>query len=161
MPRTKLPLKEGYSVLWHVRALLPWYDEWRRQVEERGGDKSGTAKKFLEEIIPYFVWVLIQDGVFLVQEFPDNPISVLLRQRIQEGVDGGYNYVRWALSARRRCTALARTRESRDLDKLTEGASAAFSVLSSRVDVHNTLMEGQNRKIAALERQICPARLVG
>jgi hypothetical protein len=34
-----------------------------------GGDKSSCCVKFLDEIVPFFDWVLLQDSIYFVQDF--------------------------------------------------------------------------------------------
>ena len=109
VPRTKIPLNK--DVLWYVQALLPQYPFLLVQHQGTGGDKSGTARKFLEKILPYLVQVLVQDGAFLVQDFPENPVSTVLTQSI----DG---YCTWASTARSIAKNLGETREASSLAKL-------------------------------------------
>jgi hypothetical protein len=77
VPRTLLPLQ--HSAAWHCRKLLPNAEKWRRQRSGRGGDKSECCKTFPDELSPQFVEVLVQDGIYLVNEFPDHPMSHLLK----------------------------------------------------------------------------------
>jgi len=77
VPRTKLPLAR--SVEWYCRQLLPELDNWRRQARSAQGDKSDCCKIFLNEILPYFVEVIAQDGIYLVHEFPNHPMSHMLK----------------------------------------------------------------------------------
>jgi hypothetical protein len=77
VPRTQLPLAR--SVEAYCRLLLPDLAKWRREAKSPQGDKSTCCDKFLNEILPYFVKVLVQDGIYLVDEFPEHPISHLLK----------------------------------------------------------------------------------
>jgi hypothetical protein len=77
VPRTQLPLQ--YSVEWYCAKLLPNLQEWRRQASSRQGDKSTCCRKFLNEILPFFVEVLVQDGIYLIRDFPNHPVSQLLK----------------------------------------------------------------------------------
>jgi hypothetical protein len=77
VPRTKLPLKK--TVEWHCDVLLPHLALWKQQAAGNGGDKSSLCRKFLYDIIPYFVEVLVQDGSFFVNDFPNHEMSRFLR----------------------------------------------------------------------------------
>jgi hypothetical protein len=77
VPRALLPLQ--HSVAWCCRKLLPNLGKWRRQRSGRGGDKSECCKTFLDELLLCFVEVLVQDGIYLVNEFPDHAMSHLLK----------------------------------------------------------------------------------
>ena len=77
VPRALLPL--AYSVEWYCRKLLPDLAKWRREAKSPRGDKSTCCDKFLNEILPYFVEVLVQDGIYFVKDFPEHPMSRMLR----------------------------------------------------------------------------------
>jgi hypothetical protein len=62
--------------------LLPNYRMWKRQANSAEGDKSSCCRKFLNEVIPYLVEVLVQDGIFLIRDFPNHPMSNYLKVRI-------------------------------------------------------------------------------
>ena len=81
VPRSLLELPRPMS--WYCEKLLPRLPEWRAQAAEQGvGDKSTLCRKFLNEILPYFVEVLVQDGVYFILEFPLHPLSQLLKVRL-------------------------------------------------------------------------------
>ena len=78
VPRATLtiPNRSWASITKH---LLPNIDAWRDQAEAPAGDKSTCAKTFLYQMLPWFVEVLVQDGVFFIKEFPQHPVSNFLR----------------------------------------------------------------------------------
>jgi hypothetical protein len=77
VPRTLLDLP--YSIDYYCQKLLPQLATWRQQAASRGGDHSTCCDNFLNCILPYFVEVLLQDGVFFIHEFPDHPMSMYLK----------------------------------------------------------------------------------
>jgi hypothetical protein len=79
VPRALVPLQ--YSIAWYCTKLLPNLGLWRQQSRSRGGDKSICCDKFLNHVLPYFTEVLIQDGIYFVKDFPNHPISQLLKVR--------------------------------------------------------------------------------
>ena len=81
VPQTLLPLER--DVDWYVDKLFPNISTWRREANGRGGDKTILCDRFLNHILPYFVEVLIQDGVFFIKEFPEHSLTRLLRVREQ------------------------------------------------------------------------------
>ena len=77
VPRCLLDLP--HSTEYYVKKLVPNITRWRSQSAGRGGDKSSAANKFLNHIIPYFVETLVQDGIYMIKDFPEHPISCLLK----------------------------------------------------------------------------------
>ena len=75
--RAKLQLPHGTD--WYVKKLLPCMSEYKRQHESPLGDKTDMCKRFLFEMIPWFVEVLIQDGIYFVIDFPNHVLSRYLK----------------------------------------------------------------------------------
>jgi hypothetical protein len=63
----------------YIRLLLPNYSNWLRQRESANGDKSQACETFLLRVLPYLVQVLVQCGVFFVEEFPRHSMSMYLK----------------------------------------------------------------------------------
>jgi hypothetical protein len=66
----------AFTVMEYTSFLLPNYDTWIRQSQSANGDKSSCCRKFLFDIIPYLVEVLLQDGIFLLWIFPIIPCHI-------------------------------------------------------------------------------------
>jgi Centromere DNA-binding protein complex CBF3 subunit, domain 2 len=64
-----------------TKLLLPKIEVWRRQVQNRRGDKSSCATTFLNLMLPWFVEVLVQDGAFFIHSFPNHPVANFLKVR--------------------------------------------------------------------------------
>jgi hypothetical protein len=82
-------LERGLVVLQHS---LDWYERklfgnkiatFRAEAAARVGDKSTCCSNFLNDIIPWFVEVLVQDGIYFIVDFPDHNVSRWLRVRIE------------------------------------------------------------------------------
>ena len=67
-----------HSISWYEGRLLPELATWRQQAASVNGDKSLLCDKVLNHIIPYFITVLVQDGIYFAPQFPDHPTSILL-----------------------------------------------------------------------------------
>ena len=65
-----------------IEYLLPKYPQWVREAASAQGDKSTCCKHFLNDIIPFLVEVLVQDGIFLIDDFPNHPMSQYLKVRV-------------------------------------------------------------------------------
>jgi hypothetical protein len=65
-----------------IHLLLPLHDQWVSQSLSLRGDKSAAARKFLYEIIPYMVEVVVQDGIYLIRDFPEHEMSNYLKNNI-------------------------------------------------------------------------------
>jgi hypothetical protein len=77
VPRTQLQLE--HPVEWYAIRLLPKLVDYRKQAASSQGDKSDCCDNFLHEVLPYFVEVLVQDGVFFIRDFPNHPVSLWLK----------------------------------------------------------------------------------
>jgi hypothetical protein len=77
IPYMLLPLRK--LVEWHCDILLPHLALWKSKAAGTEGDKSSLCKKFLYDIIPYFVEVFVQDGAQFVHDFPNHLMSRFLR----------------------------------------------------------------------------------
>jgi hypothetical protein len=156
VPRSMIELPN--SVLWYVRKLLPNYDKWKTETTSANGDKSTFCAMFLNDLLPWLVEVIVQDGCYFVQDFPDHVISKLLRMKIPA-------YDRFALQSRR---WVREKQNSRQLDKITalNGASrASYEALQRQVDKlqsdNNDLKESVQRlenKIDALISELVTQR---
>jgi hypothetical protein len=71
----KLPLE----IEQYIHLLLPKYPDWLRQRESANGDKSECCTTFLLGVLPYLVQVLVQCGVFFIEEFPTHSMSRYLK----------------------------------------------------------------------------------
>ena len=76
VPRTHVKLR--HSIKFYEELLRPDLAKWRSQVKQRDGDKSLCAKKFLNELIPYFIEVVMQDSIYFIRDFPNHEFSRLL-----------------------------------------------------------------------------------
>jgi hypothetical protein len=76
--RVMMPL--WHSTTWYCKKLLPNLQTWRQQANSRGGDKSVCCDSILNHVLPYFIEVLVQDGVYFVRDFPTHPMSALLAE---------------------------------------------------------------------------------
>jgi hypothetical protein len=139
------PYFHGSSNLQHpvpvptlIDFLLPNYRRWKREANSLEGNKSSCCRKFLDEVIPYLVEVLVQDGIFLIRDFPNHPMSNYIKVRTlsnysctahyskltlkllfaQNKVTG---YERWAQGARRQVDALLASRRVDELRALNGG----------------------------------------
>jgi hypothetical protein len=65
-----------------IVALLPMYPKWLEEAASLHGDKSSCCRHFLNDILPFLVEVVVQDGIFLISEFPNHPMSQYLKVRV-------------------------------------------------------------------------------
>ena len=62
------------------RHLLPEIDHWRSEAKNRNGDKSSCADDFLHQVLPFLVEVVVQCGIYFIEDFPQHPFGELLKQ---------------------------------------------------------------------------------
>ena len=67
------------SIDWYTKKLLPSIDSYRRQHQSAMGDKTEMCRRFLYELIPWMIEVVVQDGIYFVKDFPSHPISNMLK----------------------------------------------------------------------------------
>jgi hypothetical protein len=73
VPRMHLELpKTGEE---YLTLLLPQMAGWRLEAASRTGDKSTCCHQFLNEVLPFFMEVLMQDSVYFVRDFPTHEVS--------------------------------------------------------------------------------------
>jgi hypothetical protein len=77
VPRVKLPLE--FDISDYERWLLPTLPTLRAQAATRHGDHSSCCDNFLNETLPFLIEVLVQDGIYFIVEFPNHPMSQLLK----------------------------------------------------------------------------------
>lgn len=75
---------EGHLTLPHplhlmMRMLLPNYARWCAEAASTYGDKSTCCRKFLGDILPYLVEVLVQGGIYFIRDFPNHEMSNYLK----------------------------------------------------------------------------------
>ena len=95
VPCTLLPLQ--HSTVWYCRKLLPNLQLWRQQAKSRLGDKSVCCDKFLNHVLPYFIEVLIQDGIYFVKDFLNHPVSQLLKVSLKNSTIPTYYIITTSL----------------------------------------------------------------
>jgi hypothetical protein len=67
------------DILTLTSLLLPRYSTWVEQHHSAEGDKSTCCRRFLFEIIPHMVRVLVQDGIYLINRHPHHVMSTYLK----------------------------------------------------------------------------------
>jgi hypothetical protein len=78
VPRTHLELPKTAEE--YLSLLLPQLAGWRREAATTGkGDKSSCCQQFLNEVLPFFMEVLIQDSIYFVRDFPRHEVSQWLQ----------------------------------------------------------------------------------
>ena len=145
VPRSMIELPN--SVLWYVRKLLPNYEKWKSEAASVHGDKSTFCAMFLNDLLPWLVEVIVQDGCYFIKDFPDHVISKLLRMNIPA-------YDRFALISRR---WVREKQDSRQLDQITalNGASrASYEALQRQVDKLQSDNHNLKESLQRLENKI-------
>ena len=131
------------SIQQYERKLLPRLSQYRAQSQGIRGDRSSCCDKFLNHIVPWLIQVLIQDGVFFICDFPDHPVSNLLKNQIN-------GYDRWAMHQRRWVHEKEQRVEADRIAALNNAAREAFENLLTR-QIH---VEQQLQGISVLIAQV-------
>lgn len=125
VPRSMIELPN--AVHWYVRKLLPNYDKWKSEAASVHGDKSTFCAMFLNDLLPWLVEVIVQDGCYFIKDFPDHVISKLLRMNIPA-------YDRFALQSRRWVRDKQNSRQVDQLTALNGASRASYEALQRQVD---------------------------
>ena len=75
VPRTKVDLP--LSILEITNSLFRGRSTYQREQESSGGDTGEAARNFLDDTLPYLAEVAVQDGMYLVRDFPKHQISYI------------------------------------------------------------------------------------
>lgn len=145
VPRSWIELPN--PVLWYVRKLLPKYDSWKAEAASVHGDKSTFCAMFLDDLLPWLVEVLVQDGCYFAKDFRDHVISKLLCVNLPA-------YDRFALQSRRWVKEKQNSRQVDQLTALNGASKASYEALQRQID--NLQSDNKNLKesVQRLENKI-------
>jgi len=122
----------------YARAQLLWpqINRWRQQCASPQGDKGEAARNFLWKVLPYLSEVILQDGIYWIQDFPTHEVSIRLKS-----IQG---YEQWANEARIEIANRAESQSNAAIAQLSVSCQTAF----------NHLQNAQNEKFAELKNLI-------
>ena len=126
VPRTLLQLP--YSTAEYEQWLLPDLAIWRDQSREPlEGDDGMCCDTFLNEILPYLIECLVQDGIYFVVDHPTHPMAQYLCEKIP-------GYYQWAQAARNTVEVISMSGPTEEIKKLNKGTQAIVESLHRRID---------------------------
>ena len=116
--------------------LLPALNEkFRPESQSDVGDDSECCDKFLNQILPYLVEVLVTCGIKLVRDFPNHVMTRILVETIP-------GYLDWARRAREQARNQYNLRERDQMEPLNHAAATALETCHRRLDqlvTHTTI----------------------
>lgn len=78
VPRTKIGLPLA-TIEECIHKLFPdHYPRWKEEHQSPQGDHSDCAQKFFYRLLPFLVKVLLQDGIYLIVDYPYHEMSIML-----------------------------------------------------------------------------------
>ena len=84
-------IKLLYKIEEYENFLLPKISQWRdEQDTEISGDNTICCYKFLYQLLPYLVEVLVTDGIFFIPDYPNHIMSRYLVEKFQDIGHGQY-----------------------------------------------------------------------
>jgi hypothetical protein len=98
VPRTHLQLPKMAEE--YLTLLLPQLAGWWLEAASAAEDKSSFYQKFLNDVLPFFMEVLIQDAIYFVHDFPADEVSQWLNVS-SPGYTAIQTHKCWALSSAR------------------------------------------------------------
>ena len=124
------------------RALLtlPWSDDqicqhifpklalWQSQFRNPLGDHSKAAENMLFDLLPYLAKVVVQDGIYWVNSYPDHEVTRLLLNTMPP------EYERWAAKAQGDIEQLVLAKQDVLVSDLNDAAKAALTKVLDRLD---------------------------
>jgi hypothetical protein len=123
-PRATIGTPMPVTVL--ARTLFPYLPQWEEQLSHPGVDIP--ARHFIMELLPYLAEVCVQDGIYLIEDYPEHAISILLLQRIS-------NYSEWARQKRHDIESMEGNYDADRLLALNEGVRASYNTSVRRTEV--------------------------
>ena len=96
VPRAQIQLPEDLNLREISIIFFPDLEIWEREILDDNGDKDKGARHFILVLVPYFTKVILQDGVYWVHLFPNNPAVQLLLNCLDGHWVGNENYSNWA-----------------------------------------------------------------
>lgn len=132
---------------WHGR-IFPYLQRWQSQVNDmREYDKGMSAKTFVNYILPHMAQIIIQDGIYFVDAYPNHPYSVILMHKMQSA-----GYEQWANNVR----AMINTRVATVPINVAEDRRYDAVLRTSEHTAHRVLsVEQRIDSLTAELRQLC------
>lgn len=62
-----------------INFLIPHYQRYIQEYNSQHGDRCQASTKMLFHVIPYLVETLLQCGYFFIKDFPNHPLTAILR----------------------------------------------------------------------------------
>lgn len=131
-----------------TQILFPQREGWKQELESADGDKWESAKHFLDKVLPFFADVMIQDGIYWVQNHPNNDAKVLMVDVLEKA---DINYSQWARSKVEEVKQLVTRRNVR---VNAEGMNLNEQRLTQKLEVVERQMGLMVKSINALQRTI-------
>ena len=131
--------------------LFPHLARWKNEIASEGGDKSEGAHVFLTSVLPFLAEVIVQDGIFWIDRYPDNP-AVQEFLRLIDGKTGDEHYTFWARRMRKKVKDIYAERkvektQAKDLFKSLAASIEKSDALSSRMEQSIQKSEMLNSKM--------------
>jgi hypothetical protein len=75
-----------------IHKVFHYLSTWEKQVNDTWGyDKGMAAKNFVNETLPFFTTIIIQDVIYFTSTNPNYPYSnILLTKLVNEGMMDGH-----------------------------------------------------------------------
>lgn len=121
-----------------IHKVFPKLSTWEQQVNETWGYDNGlAAKNFVNNTLPFFATIILQDGIYFTSMYPNHPYSKILLSKL-----GDEGYERWAHDMRaaveeREQIIIKNTEEDRKYEavlRTTEKAIQKIYNLEQRID---------------------------
>jgi hypothetical protein len=78
IPRSYMQVPQNWVV-----NIFPYIDRWRTQVNQmRGYDKGPSAKSFVNALLPHLAQIILQDGIYLTEMYPNHPYALILAEKM-------------------------------------------------------------------------------
>lgn len=157
VPRSMIGTPGDMNVEQICHLLFPDYERWNNEQRSDGGDKSKGAIHFLMEVIPFLSEVIVQDGIYWVKKFPNNPATRELISRM-ENRTGLQNYLDWAKNKRIEVENILKQRQKHVHDResynLETDAATIISTRQHELDREKEKIEKQKRELIEQEKKI-------
>jgi len=75
-----------------IGRVFPYINTWQVQVNSTWGyDKGKSARSFVNDLLPHFAQIILQDGMYLTTTYPNHPYTKVILQKMHNA-----GYENWA-----------------------------------------------------------------
>ena len=130
-----------------IPKIFPWINRWQHQVNNLlDYDNGDAAKDFVNNLLPFLATIILQDGIYLISDFPEHLYTkVLLDCMLNTG------YEQWAIDAK---AAISRRVAIHEANILENTRYEAMLRTTEHVAAQNSNIEDQIKHLTGVVSEL-------